>query len=60
MGKTIWQSSIRIKTGKSTKLGMPVCVSEGRFISIGVRGRHSNGSKKAEYSSDVEQIDETG
>ena len=46
--------------GKSTKLGMLVCASKGRFISVGVRGRHSNGSKKAEYASDVEEIDETG
>ena len=38
---------------------MSVCSSNTRMVFIGQRGRHQNGSKKAEHGFHVEEIGET-
>ena len=43
---------------ESTKLGMSVCSLKTQIILVGIRGRHQNGWKKAEYGSHVEEIDD--
>ena len=47
------------KWEKSSGLGMPVCASQGLFLSV-FADDIQNGWKKTEFESHVEETDETG
>ena len=56
-GKDNSRKFIRTWMGQGTNLGMYVCSSKTRVISVSFRGWHLNGWREAEYGSHVAEID---
>ena len=54
MGTAIGDSSIRIRLGKSFKLGMFICQPNKRTILICVCGRYQNGRQNRKHQTDLE------
>ena len=55
-GKAIRESSIKIRSGKSSKLGMFVCQPNERTILICVCGRYQNGKQNRKHETDLENF----
>ena len=58
MGKAFWESSIKIRLGKSSKLRLLFRYPRKRTILIGVCGRYKTGWKETKHWPNVEGIDE--